>query len=99
MYKRKARQAVGKIANHNVTPLEDSLVMVKSYTIAEHTAAEQMKAGTLWSIYNDQKSPSKIHGPLKGICILPDGKKGVIIDNVLPPRMPGKWTWNHEFYE
>ena len=100
MFKRKARKAVGKIANQDVIPLEDSVVMVKSYIIAEHTAAEQIKAGTVWSIYDDQKSLSKVHGPIIGIVKLPCGKKSIVIDNILPPRA---WTrgpnFRHEFYE
>ena len=100
MYRRKARKAVGKIAKQDIKPLKGSLVMVSSYNIAEHTAAEQIKAGTVWSIYDDQKSLSKVHGPIMGVLKLPCGKKDIIIDNVLPPRA---WTrgpnFRHEFYE
>jgi len=103
MFKRKARKAVGKIANQNInyTPRQGSTVVeVSDYRIAEHTLAEQIKQKTLWSIYDSQKSMSKIHGPIVGGLKTVDNKTIVMIDNCLPPRA---WTnganFRHEFYE
>ena len=100
MYKKTVRKHVGKIANQNITPLFGNHVMVQEYRHSDITLAQQIKQGTIWSIYPNQKDPSMVHGPIRGFVKQDNGKNAVIIDNVLPPRT-GNFGggYRHEFYE
>jgi membrane protease subunit (stomatin/prohibitin family) len=100
MYKKIVRKHVGKIANDNITPLFDNHVMVKEYRHSNITLAQQIKMGTIWSIYPNQKDSSVVHGPIKGFVKQDSGKYAVIIDNILPPRIGSfNKAYRHEFYE
>ena len=101
---KRVRKAIGKIAKDGITPIiGTNLVMIRSWRLGNDTGKTQIEKGTIYSVYDNQASWSKIHGPIKGFFdASEDGKskKTAIIDNILPAR---KWSkgkhFRQEFWE
>ena len=88
-------KAIGKIANFNVTPDNDNLVWVDCYKNKPKTLYNRIMKGVIISLFNNQKSLSKVHGPLVGFKPGSEtGKYSWCIKNILPPR---KWNTDYKF--